>query len=232
MRKWPWVRIALGVVAAVILFFAIPLFFTSAKIYRCTNEALTAELMRRKVDLSHPGEFAWKFNNTLEDPPLLPYGLRFQVVTEPPITLEKEAQSILMGLSGHLTIVGPDGTVVFKKLLQAEDFDFRRIDNPQGQWGITTDLEYCPLRGRWITEGTSVLKLSVDRGAVRLTDIPHSLVVQYQLDGLENLGALMAWLYGAASSAIAGLLVLVIILATIPKTPSSCQETNSGQGLS
>ena len=47
---------------------------------------MLAELMRLKVDLSHPGMFQGTFNDAVPPPYGAPYGLRFQIVTEPPVT--------------------------------------------------------------------------------------------------------------------------------------------------
>jgi hypothetical protein len=121
--------------------------------------------------------------------------------------------------------MGPDGAIVFEKPLHAENFAYRRIDGDR--WGIVTDGEYCPLRGRWMSEGTSTLKLVVDRGAVRLTAIPHTLVVQYQMDGMEYVVAQMAWLYGAVGCTIAGFLILVTVVVTIVKHRPSLGPPNA-----
>jgi hypothetical protein len=223
MRKCPWGRILTGAVAAVLFCVAIPLFFTSAEIRRRADEAQTAELLRLRVDLSHPGEFEGKLECTFQHA----WGLRFQIVTEPSIAATTEpsaasaeaAQSHLAGLDGHLTIAGPDGAVVFEKPLRAGDFACRRIEHDR--WGIATGVEYCALRGTWMSPGasggTNVLKLAVDRGAVRLAGMPQVLMAQYELDGLEYVFARALWLFGFVGCAIGGLLVLAIIGVTIAK---------------
>ena len=79
-------------------------------------------------------------------------------------------------------------------------------------------------------EGTSLLKLAVNRGAVRLSEIPHSLVVQYELDGMEYVIAQMLWLFGTAGCAIGGLLVLVIVVVTITKRRRAAMSTMADRG--
>jgi hypothetical protein len=212
ISKRPWGRIVAGVVATIVLLAAINLFFTSADMRQQFAAALASpELIHVEADCSKAGVYEGKFRHTFS----AVYGLNFRIVTKPPLTASNDVKSTLAGLLGRVTIVSPDGATVYENTFRCEDFAYRRVD--RDQWATATDMEYCPLRGRWNSLGSYTVKFAIDHGSAGLKDIPHAIVVAYQLDGVEPLGAFGACLFGIAGCTIAGILTLAVILITIRK---------------
>jgi hypothetical protein len=209
-RKWPWGRIVTGVVAGVILLVAMPLFFTSADIRRRADSAQVAELAHLKADLSKPGVCDAEFCHTFGSA----WGLYLQLSTKAPLTSAEESQAVLEGLAGQVTILAPDGAMVHEQSFSSRDFFYRSLHPKQPK---TTVMECGFCRGLWSAEGVYKVKFAIDHGSPRMADFPHSLIVRYELDGLEYVMAGMSCLYAIAGCTIAGLLISVIFLVTMAK---------------
>jgi hypothetical protein len=226
LRMWPWGRIIAGVIATIVLLAAVPLFFTSADMRRQFEAAVAVpELAHVEADCSKAGVYEGKFHHTCSSI----YGLNFRIITKPPLTATSDVKSTLAGLLGHVTIVAPDGAVVFENTFRCDDFAYRRVD--RDQWATATDMEHCPLRGRWNSPGIFTVRFALDHGSAGLKNISHELVVAYQFDGIEALGALEARLYGIVGCTIAGVLALVVIVITIAKRRKSIKTASSAEAV-
>ncbi len=114
------------------------------------------ELVRVEADCSKAGVYEGKFQYTCG----AVYGLNFRIATKPPLTTTGDVKAALAGILGHVTIVVPDGAIVYENTFRAEDFDYRRVD--RDQWATVTDTEYCPLRGRCHSPGIFRVKFVID----------------------------------------------------------------------
>ena len=223
VRKWPWGRIITGSLAVVIVLLAVPLFLTAADMHERLDAALAAaQLVRVEADCSKTGVYEGSFYPTLG----VAYGLNLRIMTKPPLAVPKDVKSALAGLLGQVTIVAPDGAAVYENAFRSGDFAYRRVD--RDRWAAATDMDYCPLRGRWHSEGVYRVKLVIDHGAAGLKRIPHAFVVAYQFDGMEALGAFEACLYGVAVCTIAGFLFLAVVLISIAKPQEQSNALGGG----
>jgi hypothetical protein len=204
IRKWPWGRIVAGTVATIILLLVIPLFFTSADIRHRADEARKAELLHLKADLSKSGTYSGRFLHNFA----MAHGNYVQVVTAAPSGSYEQAKAVIEGLAGRLTVTQVGSGASYNIEFGPKCYDVFRIDD--NRWAFTIPF-HCS------TEGDYELKLTIDKGAPRLAGVPHSLVVRYQICGMEYCVAQIACLLGIAGCAIAGILILVIVIVTIKK---------------
>jgi len=214
-HRWPWGRIVVGIVVAVILLFSIPLFFTSADIRRRADKARTAELMRLKVDLSKPGVYSGTFNHDFE----AAHGNYVQIVTNVPSASYEQAEAIVEGLVGHLAVTGFDQQGGYEQEFGPKDYDCMRADD--GRWAPVVRF-HCS------TAGNYRLKFTVGKGAPKLAGIPQALVVRYEICGLEYLVANLACLLGIAGCTVAGVIILLIVIVTMKKRHSSTRTPSAG----
>ena len=204
IRKWPWGRIVTGVVAAVILLLAVPLFFTSADIRRRADEAQAADLLRLNADLSKPGVYSGKFKHNFSPA----HGNCVQILTGLPSTSYEETAAIVEGMTGCLTITRLDDGVSYKQNFGPKHFESMWFDNA---------TRVPVIRFRCSRETSYELKLAVEKGASRLVGVPHTVVVRYEICGMEYMSAAFLWLIGVAGCSIAGIIILVIVVVTIKK---------------
>ena len=199
-RRRPWGRIVAGAIGAVILFLAVAALTWSHKERRAVDAALVAEPVRLKVDLSKPGQFSGEFRQTFR----AACSGYLEIVPEPLPSSEKAALSLLKGLRGRLTIVRSDGRVVHECGIREEDFI--AILDGYAHWVPRECDDFS------FEEGIYQIKVVVDHGAPALAGVPHSLVGQYVLCGMENMPAEILYLIGIASCVIAGLILLPVAL--------------------
>ena len=209
--RWPWGRIVAGIAAAFFLLLAIPFITGGVDVRHRADLARVAEPIRLKVDLSKPGEYEGTFRHTFT----AAHSKNLQIETDSQLMPKSARESrekgkeILAGLSGRVSIIGSDGSVVKECDFTAESStDCWSFNN--AWWIPLIDLGSFPA-------GVYTLKLKVDHGAPQLANVRHVLIAKYGLCGMEYLHSQMMMWLGIGGCVIAGLLIIAIVVVTVAK---------------
>jgi hypothetical protein len=208
-RRWPWGRIVAGVVATVILGVGVNFLIVGAECRTKADAAKVAEPIRLAVDLSKPGVYTGRLHHTFVNA----HSNYLEIVTDSPLVSPENAQSIVEGLTGQLTIRAPQGAVVTESTFGPE---FRCIQLDSDHWTPIIDFGH-------FAEGDYDLDFTVNTGAAQLVGVRHSLVGRYRLCGMEYMPAGVLWLLGIAGCVVFGLISLVVAIVTVRKNKSPCQ---------
>jgi hypothetical protein len=202
-RRWPWVRIVLGVVAVVLLIFGVSWLFESVDYHRRAVEAEAAELIHLEVDLSKPGTYAGTLAKAF--PPAHSHALLLK--TDPCFNSQEAAEAAFQGLTGHLTIVDPQGETVFDNDLNATSFYARGLGD--GTWEPTL------IAHGHFPDQPCQLTLVVDIPASNLDGVPQVLVGRNFFCGVEFLVGYIVWWLGIISCMLAGILGFLVVVITV-----------------
>ena len=212
--KRPWGRIIASTIALAILALGVCLLSASRQMRRRVDAARVAEPIRMQVDLSKPGEFVGEFVHTFVNA----HYEKVRIETDPPFATPEQAQASIEGLQAQVTFATPEGDVVSERELSADSCS----------WSWVKDGEAVPAFGfHGLQTGTYQLKLTIERGAPALADIPQTLVARYGLCGLEYAPPEITRWMSVACFIIAGTIALTIVSAAIGKRRSR-QGAESG----
>lgn len=183
---------------------AIPFITGGVDVRQRADLARVAEPIRLKVDLSKPGEYEGTFRHTFTNA----HSTFLRIETDLPLVSREKAEAILAGISGRLAIVGSNGVAIYEYNFTSEDVGCWKGNDEQ--WVPVIKIGNFPA-------GVYTLRFKVDHGAPKLANVPHVLIAQYGLCGMEYLlSQMMMWL-GIGGCVIAGLLIIAIVVVTIAK---------------
>jgi hypothetical protein len=200
-REQPWGRIVAGIVAVAAFSGAVACFVAGSRYQAKLDAAHMAEPIRLAVDLSKPGTFAGKLNHTFSDA----LDNCLAIVTESTQPSPESAQALAKGLSGRITLYGPQGDLVAKKSFGPELGCFSWNT---GSWTPIIDLGH-------FAEGVYDLKVTVDSGAPRLAGVPQWLVGRYVLCGIEGIPVEIYRFLGIVGCLLSGSIGLAIAIVTV-----------------
>jgi len=202
--KRPWRRIVAGAIAGLLLAAAVWLFGVAGRHGREDDQACAAVPVQLPVDLSTPGVFSGKFENSHNH--ICKRFLRIE--TDPPFASSAEALNSLHGMAGTLRIADPDGSAVCETALKAENF---------GESDLPDDVQrHAPAwRIPVMREGTYTLTLEVTAGAPALAGRRQVLVGHYGICGMEATGVILPMFGGAVCLLVAVIIALVVVVVTV-----------------
>jgi len=205
-RRWNiWRAISAGL-ALCLFCFAVKCFSDARKFRKQFEEWETAKQIDVAVDLSTPGEIVAPFHQTCSSSHSQIVGLRVPAVALQGITIAE----VLEGAKARIEIRRkPDTNVI-----ESAELDSSR----------TSDLIDGAIPIFFISpfqKGEYEAKLKIIAGASRLKGVPQTLEGRYLLCGLEAMPAEIARFGGIGSSALGGLVAMILLYRLVRVPPRS-----------
>jgi len=199
-RRLSITRIVCAIVAAGLIGVAAYLAYGSFRINRDFHEWMDARPVEIAVDLSRPETFTAPFHQTCG----ISHGEAFYL-TVPKSPDGADCAELLQGLRGTITINDEQDKEMETLEISGEVY---HVDNTEG---LLMLVDFRPF-----PEGNYTLTLEVEEGAPALAGIEQTIHAEYQLCGMERIGAQIAGLF-AFVFAIPGLIVGVSVVRGFAK---------------